>query len=234
MDADPPPLKWSALVTIDRVDVTEVGLSEVRQGVRSNTYVEALAERAPGWAELHEVPADQLAWSIVKVVEVEGPVHVDEVVVRLKAAWGISRAGARIQAAVDRAVALATRAGTIVASDRFLAVPGTEVRARDRAAASPSLRKPEMLPPVEVDAAVLEAARRNFGGSADELLQEGARALGFRTVGGQLREFVTARVAALEEDGRLVRAGDLLMVPDAGPPAALPPDPETGTPATMH
>ena len=222
------------VVTIDRVDVTEVGLSEVPEAARSNTYVEALAERAPGWAELHEVPADQLARSIVKVVEVEGPVHIDEVVVRLKAAWGISRAGARIQAAVDRAVALATRAGTVAAADRILAIPGAEVRARDRAAAaSPSLRKPEMLPPVEVDVAVVEAARRNFGGTADELLQEGARALGFRTVGGQLREVMRARIAALEEDGRLVRSGELLVVPDAAPSSSLAPSRETGA-ATMH
>ncbi len=175
-----------------------------------------------------------MASSIIKVVEVEGPVHVDEVVVRLKAAWGISRAGARIQGAVDRAVALATRAGTVAVADRILAIPGAEVRARDRAAAaSPSLRKPEMLPPVEVDVAVVEAARRNFGGTADELLQEGARALGFRTVGGQLREVMRARIAALEEGGRLVRSGELLVVPDAAPSSSLAPSRETGA-ATMH
>ena len=77
------------------------------------------------------------------------------------------------------------------------------------------------------------AARRNFGGTADELLQEGARALGFRTVGGQLREVMRARIAALEEDGRLVRSGELLVVPDAAPSSSLAPSRETGA-ATMH
>ncbi len=163
------------VVTIDRADVTEVGLSEVRDVAPSNAYVEATAERAPGWSELHEVETDRLARSIVKVVSVEGPVHVDEVVVRLKAAWGITRAGSRIVAAVDRAVALAARAGTLVVAGRFLTIPGMDVRVRDRGdAASPTLRKPEMLPPAEMDLAVLDVARRNFGGSADEMVQEGA------------------------------------------------------------
>ncbi len=223
------------VVTIDRADVTEVGLSEVRDVASSNAYVEATAER-PGWSELHEVETDRLARSIVKVVAIEGPVHVDEVVARLKAAWGITRAGSRIMAAVDRAVAMAARAGTLVVTDRFLAIPGVDVRVRDRGdAASSSLRKPEMLPPAEMDLAVLEAARRNFGGSADELVQEGARSLGFRTVGAQLREVMRARVSALEGEGRLVRAKDVLIVSDVGPSNPSAPRPPPGAPATtMH
>ncbi|MCS5881333.1 DUF3320 domain-containing protein [Klebsiella variicola subsp. variicola] len=56
--------------------------------------------------ELHETPLGILSEIIEQIVEVESPVHVGEVITRLRTAWGLQRAGARIEAVVNRAVSL--------------------------------------------------------------------------------------------------------------------------------
>ena len=48
-----------------------------------------------------------MAELVEQVVLVEGPIHLDEVIVRLRGAWGLQRAGGRIQAAVERGLAIA-------------------------------------------------------------------------------------------------------------------------------
>lgn len=54
-----------------------------------------------------------------------------------------------------------------------------------------------MLPPAEIDAAILDTVQRNFGGSADEIVQAVARLFGFKATSGQLREVIKARINAL-------------------------------------
>src|SRR5690606_4892842 len=59
----------------------------------SNIYVEAALERsASHMAELHLIPAPLIATYVEQVVEAEGPVHLDEVVTRIREAWGLKRA----------------------------------------------------------------------------------------------------------------------------------------------
>lgn len=220
------------VTTVERADVTEIGLVGVDGATPSDAYVEAVAERPPGWSELHETPPDVLARAITGVVRIEGPIHVDEVTARLKVTWGVSRAGSRIQAAIDRAVAVAVRAGGVALDGRFLSIPGAEIRPRDRGdVSSPSLRRPDMLAPAELDVALVEVARRNFGGAPDELVQEAARLLGLKAVGAQFRELAGGRIAVLVEDGRLVRVGEILVAPTS--PATSGGEGRSGT-ATLH
>lgn len=206
------------IVTVDRGDVTEIGLvaSGGTAPEESNVYVEATARPPRGGQELHDVPADVLAQVIEEVVRVEGPVHVDEVTARLKAAWGVARAGSRIQANVERGVALAARANRLALDRGFLSVPGSEVRVRDRSgASSSSLRRPDMLPPAEVKVAAVAVARTNFGAAPDEIVQGVARAFGYKLLGSQLRECIRSVLDAMIEAGELVRSGDLLVMPEA-------------------
>lgn len=65
-------------------------------------YVEASPQRPAHRAEdIHETPTGILTQLAVDVVGIEGPVHTDEVISRIRDAWGAKRAGSRIQEAVE-------------------------------------------------------------------------------------------------------------------------------------
>ena len=44
---------------------------------------------------------------IAEIVDVEGPIHQDEVVVRVRSVWGLQRTGTRIQEHVAKAIRIA-------------------------------------------------------------------------------------------------------------------------------
>lgn len=56
---------------------------------------------------LHAQPPSQLAKAISRVVEIESPVHIDEVMLRIRNLWGLGRAGARIKNAIEAGVSSA-------------------------------------------------------------------------------------------------------------------------------
>lgn len=68
-----------------------------------------------------------------------------------------------------------------------------------------------MLPPQEIQLAILAIARANLGAAPEELVLGAAKALGFKNIGAQLRDTLRAHVSALETDGSLRREGDLLV-----------------------
>lgn len=75
------------IVTIEREDVTEVGLVPVGEESQSSSdaYIEAVLSRPSNWAgELHEAPIGILIALVEEAVRIEGPVHSDEVVSRLR------------------------------------------------------------------------------------------------------------------------------------------------------
>ncbi|TIU41211.1 MAG: DUF3320 domain-containing protein [Mesorhizobium sp.] len=59
------------------------------------SYAEARVQRPAGQFELHETPTGLLAGLVEQVVAAETPIHLDEVVSRIRDAWGLQRAGGR-------------------------------------------------------------------------------------------------------------------------------------------
>ncbi len=202
------------VVTIDREGVTQVGLSEAAQSAGSGShYVEVSLRRPDGWPELHETPTGAIAQLVEEVVKIEGPVHLDEVTARIRSAWDLQRSGPRIQSLVERAAAHAELTGKVEVREKFLSSPGGTVRIRDRSAVnSVNLRKPEMLPPIEVEEAVLQVLQANFGCSDGEISQAVGRLFGFRATSAQFREVVQTAVHALTQRSLLVRKGPYLVV----------------------
>lgn len=206
------------VVTIERADVTEVGLSERTDEAPIRLYVEHVPEAPRGQPELHETPTGVLAGLVEAVVAVEGPVHVDEVTSRVRAAWGLQRSGARIQAAVERGVEAARARGRVERDGAFLTLPGQSITVRDRSlAGSSTLRRPDMLPPAELRAAIQEVVAGSFGASPDEIVPAVARALGFKATSAQLREVIGAQVEGLRQHGALVAQGSMLVAAPASP-----------------
>ena len=204
------------VVTVEREDVTEIGLADIGGGRTGSIAYREATPRVPAGQEMHEVPSGRMAELVEQVVAVEGPVHIDEVVVRLRTAWGLQRAGGRIQAAVERGAAVALQRGRLAREGAFLTVPGQAVTVRDRGSViSATLRKPEMISSAEMEAAVLETVRTGLGASPDEITVSVPRMLGFKAASTQLRQLVQASVARLEAAGAISREGALFVASGA-------------------
>jgi very-short-patch-repair endonuclease len=161
--------------------------------------------------EPHEAPLAEMAAYVVKIVEVEGPVHIDEIAARTRILWGLQRAGNRIRSAVARAADVAVRRG-LLEGGPFYCLPGQAITVRDRSEVeSTSLRKPEMLPPAEIDVALLKVIDDNFGASRSELTQAASRLFGFQSLGVQLRSVLEDGIARLVAVGKLVEKDQLLI-----------------------
>ena len=175
-----------------------------------NLYVEAdfPVNRA---VEPHETSLAQMAAYVVKVVQIESPIHLDEITARIRILWGLGRAGSRIRAAVERAVTAAVQHGLILGGP-FYSAPDQVVVGRDRSmVTSLSLRKPEVLPPAEIDQVLLTIIDANYGAGRDDLVQAASRAFGFSATSAQLKEVLQAGVGRLEAAGVVTIKGDLIV-----------------------
>ncbi|NKL79039.1 DUF3320 domain-containing protein [Rhizobium leguminosarum] len=199
------------VVTIERADVTEIGLQQV--SFESTTPLYEEVSLTPNTAtELHEAPLGALVGLIKQTVEAEGPIHRDEVITRIRTAWGLQRAGNRIDSHVGNAINTAVNAAHVYRSGDFLLWPGAEIRVRDRTAvASPSLRRIEMIPPMEIDQGLTSLISTSLGASENEAVNAVARGLGFKATSSQLRDVIVARIEALKSDGELLVRDGMLV-----------------------
>jgi very-short-patch-repair endonuclease len=155
--------------------------------------------------EIHELPPSELAKAVVKVIEVEGPIHREEITRRVTQLWGLQRAGRRIQDAVARALQVVTRSSLAVCDGEFFSLRGRAgVRVRDRGdVPCPTVRRPDMLPPAEIREAILAIVQVHLGVTRSEAITEAARLFGFRATSAQLRQVIESEIEWLISQHRL-------------------------------
>lgn len=219
LQARPPPARAVPvrIAAEDVGDVSYVGLKSAEPEVVAGgePYVEAHFSVPHRTGDLHEVPAHRMAGIVEQIVAVEGPVHRNEVVARVRTLWGLQRAGARIQGAVDAGIHNALSDGRIaVDGTDCLNVPDRSPTVRDRSsAASPTLRRPDYLPPSELDVGIVEVVRESMGASVEEAVQVLARRLGYKSTSAQLRVLIEDRAKHLIDSGRLELANGAMRLP---------------------
>jgi hypothetical protein len=76
---------------------------------------------------------------------------------------------------------------------------------------STTLRKPDILPPKEIDEAILKTIDENFGAGRDELTLAISRAFGFASTSAQLRSTIEKRIDALLVAEKLMAKEELLV-----------------------
>lgn len=199
------------IVTIERDDVTQIGLSASDELSAGRTYIEA-EPVPPGPYELHETPLGVMAELVTHVVQVESPVHVDEVATRLRMAWGLQRTGARIEAAVHQGIQRAQAMGRIERKGDFLNTPGAVASLRDRSnARSAGLRRPELIPPTELATGISIVVAENFGATSEEIVTTISRRLGFKVTSATLRRTIESALEGLISSGALVHQNNILV-----------------------
>ena len=166
-------------------------------------------------APLHETPPGTLAKWIGRVVKVESPVHLDEVVVRIRTAVRVGRSGSRIRKQMALGAQVGANAGRYrIDARNFLWRLGheaIEVRRRDGEIPG-SLRKPGMIAPEEVGVALVHVVRVSYGIEPGDAVREAVRLFGYKQAGRNIADYFRQVLEELVEGGALVREGELLQL----------------------
>lgn len=158
-------------------------------------YVVAELEVAETWIELHETSArPQLQRLIRQVVEEEGPITERLVLDRVRRAWGLKRAGGRVQEAFDQAVRQLVARALVERDDDALRMPGTSLSTvRVPTGEEATRRGAEDVPRVELALAMVRASHAAGGAVAvDDLTMQVAKLFGWTRRGGAIQERLDA------------------------------------------
>jgi very-short-patch-repair endonuclease len=153
-------------------------------------------------ADFLDAPSARVVAAIVEVVNVESPVHVDDVASRVAGMWGAARVGSRIAAKLQEALAFAARSGLVATRGDFVwspagAAPGAAVPVRSRA----GMRVPaERIAPEEIEEAITLVLGSAGGLTRDELVAEVRQVLG---VGRAVAPAVDDALRELARRGRV-------------------------------
>lgn len=200
------------IVTVEREDVVEVGLDRAESANdHSINYEEAQLEANISYA-LHETPSGILADMIEKIVFIESPVHLSEVITRLRTAWGLQRAGARIESVVNQTAKIACKRGKIYEENGFFFHAEKMIHLRNRQnVLSSGLRKPEMIAPHEVAAGALEIVKASLGATEDEIITAVSRMLGFKSTSSVLKRVISDVIKQQIRDNQLKEKDGLVV-----------------------
>jgi len=173
----------------------------------TTTYAIAQLEVAETWIELHEPSArPQLQRLLREVVTVEGPVTDRLALDRIRRAWGLKRAGGRIQEAFEQAVRQLLARGLVERAGDALDLPGRgleAVRVPDEADEA-TRRGAEDVPLVELALALASAAGSGRV-AEDDLTMSVAKLFGWTRRGGAIQERLDAALEHAAEAGQVTR-----------------------------
>jgi hypothetical protein len=146
-------------------------------------------------------------------VEVEAPVHVDDVVRRMTQAAGMQRAGSRIQDVVHRAIDMMVSRGDVRRKRDFLwSKDKRSTVVRDRSDFASQEKKLERVAPEEIALAMLETLRRNYSMSVNDTVSGAASDLGFQRVTSSMADRFSRVLKALIDKKFVARNGELLSI----------------------
>ena len=185
----------------------------------THPYEPAQLEVSETWIELHEPSArPQLQRLVRQVVEEEGPITERLVLDRVRRAWGLRRAGGRVQEAFEQSLRQLLARGLVErAGDALVPQGGGEVRVRVPHGEDEATRRgAEDVPLVELALALRHAAQSTGGSAAeDDLTMAVAKVFGWTRRGGAIQVRLDAAVAHAvahgeieRRDGRLVAAAE--------------------------
>ena len=163
--------------------------------------------------DLLSCSAGEFAEFITEVVNLESPVHPDEVNLRLRQEAGLDRKTDAFEAAYDAGLRHALRNKQIAQRDGFLysQVP-TDILVRDRSQFGSSRKRIELVAPEEIAAAVRFVITNACGIKDQEIAAATFAQLGLRTVPENARGIVGMYLNDLIKSGLVVSRGNYLYL----------------------
>ncbi|MBL7040945.1 MAG: DUF3320 domain-containing protein [Pirellulaceae bacterium] len=153
----------------------------------------------------------ELAALVTEVVEVEGPVHEDQVSRRMLDIYRFSRGGSRIDEKISSAVRVAVYGGKINRRGDFLWPADMEtppLRRRD----DDDIRDIDLICHAEIRRALRLLLETQFGMSRNDLTTQAARLFGFQVSGSRIRDRIGQAIQGLLESGKVAESGAILNV----------------------
>ena len=151
--------------------------------------------------QIHEKSTPELANVVIQIVDLEGPVHISEVVRRIRVAWGIKRAGKRIQDSITDAINLANENGDVRLKDEFLYPKNRGIIVRRRSGDPPA--KINLICDDEIAEAAKMVIRTQFASPMAEVVRQTSRLFGIKVTRGATAKRIEGVVQQLVKDGEL-------------------------------
>ena len=150
---------------------------------------------------------DEVKW-VEQIVQVEGPVHVDEVSRRLSLATGLTRRSAAVNEVVKIAAAAAHQQKRLRQEGKFLYPPQmTHPPVRNRANLPAVARSLILIGPEEIQEAIWLVVQDGLGATPEEIPQAVGELFGFARLGEFQSQFVNKQIEAMLATNRLKRQG---------------------------
>lgn len=176
----------------DEVEVGNEGIGIPASSKRAPDYVEA-SLAWPGWRELLEVWSSTLADYVKQVVDVEAPVHVDEVIRRIREAAGKGRSGRLIREHLEEAIEAAVERGFVEVRGDFAYRPEqSDFVVRSRSALQQQVKRIELIAPEEIELAAVEIIREAVAVESSDLAKPVGYRLGFARVTGEMEDHINS------------------------------------------
>ena len=141
---------------------------------------------------------------VVRMVDVEGPVHIDEVVRRIRVLWGLGRAGNRIRDAIHTSIRMAKRTKAIASKGSFL-WPVVERAVPVRRRQGDPLPRIDLICDEEIAQAVRAVLQAQYATVLNDLVTQSSRVLGIRSTSEQSRSRIHGIIR------RMIKTADLVM-----------------------
>jgi hypothetical protein len=182
----------------DKPDISDISVEPYRfasfDGIRSSDA-------------FYEASIQRIGEDCMRVLEVEAPIHRDELVRRVADFWGFQRAGNKIGERILRSIDYLDRRELVEVRGDFVYLPNSgppQVRSR---ALDGVIFQAEHIAPEEIKAAVRLLLRHRAPLLPSEILSETARLLGFGRTGKHLRTVIDDAIKRLKEAGELEVGG---------------------------
>lgn len=160
-----------------------------------------------------EASTTALAEDILKVVELESPIHVKHLTIRLLSAVGSSRSGARINRSVLDGIGLLNRQGKVELDGEFIIAKSQgEITIRNRVELPSNERKYDLIYDGEIAKAAIETVKDTFSISSDDLVKSITEVLGFSSTSKAMKDRTETILSEQVQLGHLEIKGDTYQV----------------------
>ncbi len=203
--------------------------------IRLERYQKAsLTLGATSSGDLKYETTDNLLALIIRIATVEGPVHKDVVIERIRNCYGIGRVGSGNRDKIEKTIIRAQTNGAIggdmkagePGSGSFIWVGDEQLRRVPRSCVDNDIGH---VPPTELKTIMVAIAGAEFGVPRGALMTAVTRKMGFERTGSRITEQLEKIIQELLEEGRLVESFGMIDVQDSGRAGELGIDPPLTT-----